>query len=394
MGSEMCIRDSNNGNQIGTGTADKDGNFTITIDKQKPGAIVTLTPTNGKGDGAKTGDSVNITVNGNITKPKIDTPAEGGASVTPDLTDTRVNKVVVTYTPEGSETTATITVVAEGDKHEWKIDGDAPEGVTVNPQTGVVTIPANKIKHGSTITAQSEDSSDKTGKSKSEVVTAKVGEKEKPAPEPTPTPAGEPTILTPQDGVEQGSATVTPPADADTLEITYTPEGDTTTPVTITVKKDKNGNWTIDGNTPTGVTVDPKTGKVTIPATQIKDGSTITAQAKKNGQPSNTANGKVGNNPTKKPEPTPAPTPAPTPEHESGSHDSDEHTGNSENNRNKSNNTQLQAPKSPARHSSGQVAQSKLTNTGSAIAAAGAVAALAAAIGAALAVIIRRKKRD
>ena len=394
-GATVTVTD-NNGNQIGTGTADKDGNFTITIDKQKPGAIVTLTPTNGKGDGAKTGDSVNITVSGNITKPKIDTPAEGGASVTPDLTDTRVNKVVVTYTPEGSETTATITVVAKGDKHEWKIDGDAPDGVTVNPQTGVVTIPANKIKSGSTITAQSEDSSDKTGKSKSEVVTAKVAEKEKPAPEPepTPTPAGEPTILTPQDGVEQGSATVTPPADADTLEITYTPEGDTTTPVTITVKKDKNGNWTIDGNTPTGVTVDPKTGKVTIPATQIKDGSTIIAQAKKNGQPSNTANGKVGNNPTKKPEPTPAPTPAPTPEHESGSHDSDEHTGNSENNRNKSNNTQLQAPKSPARHSSGQVAQSKLTNTGSAIAAAGAVAALAAAIGAALAVIIRRKKRD
>ncbi|WP_421784043.1 Rib/alpha-like domain-containing protein [Gardnerella sp. KA01001] len=392
-GATVTVTDKD-GKQIGTGTADAHGDFTITIDKQKPGAIVTLTPTNGKGDGAKTGDSVNITVSGNITKPKIDTPAEGGASVTPDLTDTRVNKVVVTYTPEGSETTATITVVAEGDKHEWKIDGDAPEGVTVDPQTGVVTIPADKIKHGSTITAQSEDSSDKTGKSKSEVVTAKVGEEEKPAPEPTPTPAGEPTILTPQDGVEQGSATVTPPADADTLEITYTPEGDTTTPVTITVKKDKNGNWTINGNTPTGVTVDPKTGKVTIPATQIKDGSTITAQAKKNGQPSNTANGKVGNNPTKKPEPTPAPTPAPTPEHESGSHDSDEHTGNSENNRNKSNNTQLQAPKSPARHSSGQVAQSKLTNTGSAIAAAGAVAALAAAIGAALAVIIRRKKRD
>lgn len=392
-GATVTVTDKD-GKQIGTGTADAHGNFTITIDKQKPGAIVTLTPTNGKGDGAKTGDSVNITVNGNITKPKIDTPAEGGASVTPDLTDTRVNKVVVTYTPEGSETTATITVVAEGDKHEWKIDGDAPEGVTVNPQTGVVTIPANKIKHGSTITAQSEDSSDKTGKSKSEVVTAKVGEKEKPAPEPTPTPAGEPTILTPQDGVEQGSATVTPPADADTLEITYIPEGDTTTPVTITVKKDKNGNWTINGNTPTGVTVDPKTGKVTIPATQIKDGSTITAQAKKNGQPSNEANGKVGNNPTKKPTPTPEPAPAPTPEHESGSHDSDEHTGNSENNRNKSNNTQLQAPKSPAHHSSGQVAQSKLTNTGSAIAAASTVAALAGAIGAALAVIIRRKKRD
>ena len=99
-GATVTVTDKD-GKQIGTGTADAHGDFTITIDKQKPGAIVTLTPTNGKGDGAKTGDSVNITVSGNITKPKIDTPAEGGASVTPDLTDTRVNKVVVTYTPEG-----------------------------------------------------------------------------------------------------------------------------------------------------------------------------------------------------------------------------------------------------------------------------------------------------
>ncbi|RFT34269.1 hypothetical protein CG401_00095, partial [Bifidobacteriaceae bacterium NR019] len=115
-GAKVTVTDEK-GKEIGSDVADKNGNFTITIPKQKPGAIVTLTPTNGKGDGAKTGDSVNITIGGNITKPKIDTPTNGGASVTPDLTDTRVNKVVITYTPEGSETTATITVVAEGDKH-------------------------------------------------------------------------------------------------------------------------------------------------------------------------------------------------------------------------------------------------------------------------------------
>ncbi|WP_430515991.1 Rib/alpha-like domain-containing protein [Gardnerella swidsinskii] len=116
-GATVTVTDKD-GKQIGTGTADAHGDFTIPINKQTPGSIIFLTPTNGKGDGAKTGDSVNITVSGNITKPKIDTPTEGGASVTPDLTDTRVNKVVVTYTPEGSETTTTITVVAEGDKHE------------------------------------------------------------------------------------------------------------------------------------------------------------------------------------------------------------------------------------------------------------------------------------
>ncbi|MFU0521442.1 hypothetical protein, partial [Gardnerella vaginalis] len=65
-------------------------------------------------------------------------------------------KVIVTYTPEGNETTATITVVAEGDKHEWKIDGNTPTGVTVDPKTGKVTIPATQIKDGSTITAQAK----------------------------------------------------------------------------------------------------------------------------------------------------------------------------------------------------------------------------------------------
>ena len=161
-GATITVTD-NNGKQIGTGTADKDGNFTITINKQTPGAIVNLTPTNGKGDFAKTGNTVEVTVGGDIAVPRIDTPADGSATITPNLTDTRIDKVIITYTPEGNGSTlqtVTITVIAEGDKRVWKIDGYAPEGVTVDQNTGVVTIPAANVKDGSTITAFAKNSGD------------------------------------------------------------------------------------------------------------------------------------------------------------------------------------------------------------------------------------------
>ncbi|UQA79946.1 peptidase [Gardnerella vaginalis] len=161
-GATVTVTDKD-GKQIGTGVADKNGNFTITINKQTPGAIVNLTPTNGTGDFAKTGNTVEVTVGGDIAVPRIDTPADGSATITPNLTDTRIDKVVITYTPEGDGSTpqtVTITVIAEGDKRVWKIDGDAPEGVTVDPKTGVVTIPAANVKDGSKITAFAKNSAD------------------------------------------------------------------------------------------------------------------------------------------------------------------------------------------------------------------------------------------
>ncbi len=316
------------GKQIGTGTAGNDGSFTITINKQKPGAIVTLTPTNGKGDGAKTGDRVELIVGGAIATPKISTPNDGSASVTPDESDTRVNKVVITYTPAEGNTTATITVIAEGDNRVWKIDGNTPEGVTVNPDTGVVTITAGKIKNGSTITAQAKQVTKNTGAttatetSSAEVTGTITTQKHHydPTPAPTPTPTPAPTVTTPSEGADQGSAIVTPPADVDTLLITFLPEGssESATPVTITVKKDKNGNWTIDGKTPTGVTVDSQTGKVTIPATAVKGNSKVTAQAKKGDKQSEKVTGTTAGSEKKQPnkpgqEPTPSPIPTDKP---------------------------------------------------------------------------------
>ncbi|RIY18189.1 hypothetical protein CJI57_00005, partial [Bifidobacteriaceae bacterium WP012] len=64
-----------------------------------------------------------------------------------------------------------------------------------------------------------------------------------------------------------GSVNVTPTDGTDSLEITYTPEGENTNPTNFTVKKE-NGKWKGE-NTPEGVTVDENTGKVTIPADKV-----------------------------------------------------------------------------------------------------------------------------
>ncbi|MDK7064328.1 hypothetical protein, partial [Gardnerella vaginalis] len=92
-----------------------------------------------------------------------------------------------------------------------------------------VTIPANKVKDGSEVKAK-----DKKGNTASDETTGKAGNN------PT-TPETKPTAPTvkPQN---DGSVDVTPAAGTDSLEITYTPEGENTTPTNFTVKKE-NGKW-------------------------------------------------------------------------------------------------------------------------------------------------------
>ena len=75
---------------------------------------------------------------------------------------------------------------------------------------------------------------------------------------------------------DNGSVEVTPPADADTksVEVSYTDEAGTAKTVTIT--KGADGIWT--SNNP-DVAVDPATGKATIPADKVQDGSSVKAKA-------------------------------------------------------------------------------------------------------------------
>ena len=94
---------------------------------------------------------------------------------------------------------------------------------------------------------------------------------------------------------DNGSVDVTPPADADTqsVEVNYTDEAGT--PKTATLTKGNDGNWT--SNNP-DVAVDPVSGKATIPADKVKDGSLVKAKATDTaGNTGEEGTANAGNNP-------------------------------------------------------------------------------------------------
>ncbi|MFW9278175.1 hypothetical protein, partial [Glaesserella parasuis] len=56
-------------------------------------------------------------------------------------------KMVVTYVDQNGQS-KTITVVKDMDAGEWKVEGDKPETVIVDPKTGKITVPADLAKDG------------------------------------------------------------------------------------------------------------------------------------------------------------------------------------------------------------------------------------------------------
>ena len=94
---------------------------------------------------------------------------------------------------------------------------------------------------------------------------------------------------------DNGSVEVTPPADADTKSVVVSYTDEAGTPKTATLTKGNDGNWT--SNNP-DVAVDPATGKATIPADKVKDGSPVTAKATDtSGNTGEEGTANAGNNP-------------------------------------------------------------------------------------------------
>ena len=211
-------------------------------------------------------------------KPTVEAKDNGSVEVTPPA-DADTKSVEVSYTDEaGTPKTATLT---KGEDGNWTSNN--PD-VAVDPATGKATIPADKVKDGSPVTAKATDNAGNAG----EEGTVNAGSN--PATADTTAPA-KPTV----EAKDNGSVEVTPPADADTksVEVSYTDEAGT--PKTATLTKGEDGNWT--SNNP-DVAVDPATGKATIPADKVKDGSPVTAKATDttgNAGEEGTAN--AGNNP-------------------------------------------------------------------------------------------------
>ncbi|HFI0616006.1 TPA: DUF1542 domain-containing protein, partial [Streptococcus suis] len=89
-----------------------------------------------------------------IGTPTVTANTDGTVTVTPSQTDGVTTTVDVTYTDEARvEKTVTAT---KGQDGNWTVPTDS--GVTVNPTTGAVTIPANSVQNGSTVKAVAKDS--------------------------------------------------------------------------------------------------------------------------------------------------------------------------------------------------------------------------------------------
>ncbi len=88
------------------------------------------------------------------------------------------------------------------------------------------------------------------------------------------TPPAAPDVV----ALADGSVVIKPPADADvkTVNITYVPEGGGA-PVTVVITKNADGTWS--SSDPARVSVDPRTGVAVIAASQVKDGSQVSAVA-------------------------------------------------------------------------------------------------------------------
>ncbi|MFP1713969.1 Ig-like domain-containing protein, partial [Gardnerella vaginalis] len=247
---------SKDGQKVGEVTAENDGSFTVDIDKQTPNTTLTLTPSKN----GVNGDPVTTTVTGETPAEK---PAVSGQKAE--------NKTGKDKTTVSGKTTpgAKVTISKDGQKvGEVTAENDGSFTVDIDKQTPNTTL---------TLTPS------KNGVNGDPVTTTVTGE----------TPAEKPAAptVTPQN---DGSVDVTPADGTDTLEITYTPEGETN-PKTITVKKGNDGKWKGE-NTPEGVKVDENTGKVTIPADKVKDNSDVKAKDKKGNNTSSEATGKAGTN--------------------------------------------------------------------------------------------------
>ena len=150
-----------------TTDTDQEQVLDLTVKNMQPKEVGTHTLTFTVTDSAGKTGTATLTITVKPAAPTVTTPTsgndQGSATITPA---TGTDTLEITYTPENETTPKTITV-KKGNDNKWKIDGNTPDGVTVNETTGEVTIPANKVKDNSDVTAKNSkngtNSDEKTG---------------------------------------------------------------------------------------------------------------------------------------------------------------------------------------------------------------------------------------
>ena len=87
--------------------------------------------------------------------PTVEAKDDGSVTVTPP-NDVDVKSMDITYTPEGSDKPVTVTATKD-DYGNWTLPADS--GLKIEPSSGVVTIPADKVKDNTEVSAKAKDGS-------------------------------------------------------------------------------------------------------------------------------------------------------------------------------------------------------------------------------------------
>lgn len=208
--------------------------------------------------GKKTGSlSQADTVVRKLDAPKVASDEDGKTVIGPK--DDRTKKIEITFTPNNGSETTTITAEKDADG-KWKLSPEV-EGITVDKETGVITIPADKIQNDTKVKAVAKDG-DNTSDSKT------VNSKDTKAP-------ANPEISEDADG----NVSITIPKDKDAKSVTVTYTDANGNPQTVIVEK-VGDEWKLPSGAPVGLKVE--NGNIIIPAANVKNGSNVNAMAEDN----------------------------------------------------------------------------------------------------------------
>ncbi len=193
-----------------------------------------------------------------LKKPILSAAKDGSVRVKP--ADDNANTLEVKYTPAGSETEITLTATKTNGK--WTLPDGTDPAITIDEDTGEITLPANKVKNDAPVKAVAKtDDGTKSDE-------ASINSKDEEAP-------NAPSVKS--NG--EGGVTVTPPADEDTNSVTITYKDQDGNDQTLVATKE-NGEWKLPDGTDASITIDKTTGTVTLPKDKIKAGEKVTATAK------------------------------------------------------------------------------------------------------------------
>ncbi|MCT8810421.1 hypothetical protein KZ401_01515 [Glaesserella parasuis] len=277
-------------------TIDKDGNIILKAAAVKDNSQVSATGFNAmKSPAMGEKDTDNITVDPGLTADKVknktvDVPTieqlNDGSVVAKPGQDNK--EMTVTYTaPNGEQKTIKVKETTISDSNaptgstKWVVEGQNPDNLEVNPTTGAITIPKDKVKVDEKVNATGKD--EQNNEAKAEELTVKADATPESAEAAKVTTEGDKVVSEP--GGDSKTQTVNE-VDADGIE----------TPIVV-AEKDENGKWKLadsdpntgksqeQGNTITitkddgsKITLDKDTGKITIDPGVVSDGKSISTE--------------------------------------------------------------------------------------------------------------------